>query len=107
MTKNTYTVTKNTYTVTAFCLTLILTLGFVETPGVSAAIEDGHQGHHRALSRRHRAVRKKTAPRRAVSYTCPMHPDILSNSPGTCPKCLMELVRQDARPAKRKQSNRE
>ena len=25
-------------------------------------------------------------------YTCPMHPEVLSNQPVTCPKCGMELV---------------
>ena len=25
-------------------------------------------------------------------YTCPMHPEIRSTSPGTCPKCGMKLV---------------
>lgn len=25
-------------------------------------------------------------------YTCPMHPEIASDTPGTCPKCHMDLV---------------
>jgi len=24
-------------------------------------------------------------------YTCPMHPEIVSDTPGTCPKCGMDL----------------
>jgi uncharacterized paraquat-inducible protein A len=28
----------------------------------------------------------------AISYTCPMHPDVKSDKPGKCPKCGMELV---------------
>ncbi len=28
----------------------------------------------------------------AVTYTCPMHPEVLSDKPGKCPKCQMELV---------------
>lgn len=28
----------------------------------------------------------------AVTYTCPMHPEILSDKPGKCPKCGMDLV---------------
>ncbi len=26
-----------------------------------------------------------------VEYTCPMHPDVLSDKPGSCPKCGMDL----------------
>ena len=28
----------------------------------------------------------------AAWYTCPMHPEVLQDSPGTCPKCKMDLV---------------
>ena len=28
----------------------------------------------------------------ATSYACPMHPEVTSNEPGTCPKCGMKLV---------------
>ena len=28
----------------------------------------------------------------AVAYTCPMHPDVVTSSPGSCPKCGMQLV---------------
>lgn len=28
----------------------------------------------------------------ATVYTCPMHPEILSDKPGTCPVCNMDLV---------------
>ena len=27
-----------------------------------------------------------------VQYTCPLHPEIIKNEPGQCPKCGMELV---------------
>ncbi len=30
----------------------------------------------------------------ADSYTCPMHPTVVSDKPGTCPVCGMELVRK-------------
>ena len=29
----------------------------------------------------------------SVEYTCPVHPEVRSKSPGTCPKCGMQLVR--------------
>jgi hypothetical protein len=27
-----------------------------------------------------------------MQYTCPMHPEVVQNSPGKCPKCGMDLV---------------
>ncbi len=27
-----------------------------------------------------------------VTYTCPMHPEVQSSTPGSCPKCGMTLV---------------
>lgn len=27
-----------------------------------------------------------------ITYTCPMHPDVIRDAPGRCPKCGMELV---------------
>lgn len=32
----------------------------------------------------------------AVSYTCPMHPQIHESGPGQCPKCGMDLVKEQA-----------
>lgn len=31
----------------------------------------------------------------AAVYTCPMHPEVTSNKPGTCPKCGMTLVKKN------------
>lgn len=28
----------------------------------------------------------------SITYTCPMHPDVMSNKPGKCPKCGMSLT---------------
>ena len=27
-----------------------------------------------------------------TTYTCPMHPEVIKDQPGNCPKCGMELV---------------
>jgi hypothetical protein len=44
---------------------------------------------------------KKIKPATAnVVYTCGMHPDVLSDKPGRCSKCGMELVKRE--PAKKK-----
>jgi CopA family copper-resistance protein len=34
-----------------------------------------------------------------VKYTCPMHPEVISDKPGNCPKCGMKLVQQDKKSA--------
>lgn len=28
----------------------------------------------------------------ATQYTCPMHPEVVTDHPGKCPKCGMDLV---------------
>ena len=29
-----------------------------------------------------------------ATYTCPMHPEVIANEPGKCPKCGMDLVKK-------------
>jgi hypothetical protein len=29
---------------------------------------------------------------KAAKYTCPMHPELVKDKPGDCPKCGMKLV---------------
>src|SRR5215207_6850845 len=92
----------------ASCIAVVLALTFGELPR-AAAIQDQHQRskHRHAVSRRNRAARQRVKVQRkairrrpAISYVCPMHLDIHSNSRGTCPKCLMDLV-AEGRDAKR------
>ena len=32
----------------------------------------------------------------SIIYTCPMHPEVISNKPGNCPKCGMALVQKNS-----------
>jgi hypothetical protein len=42
------------------------------------------------------AASRPSDPAAAVLYVCPMHPEVQSPAPGTCPKCGMDLVRKEA-----------
>jgi hypothetical protein len=42
---------------------------------------------------------KPSASVAAAKYTCVMHPEVISDAPGKCPKCGMELVPMKAKPS--------
>lgn len=51
---------------------------------------EASQGHH------HEAARgTDDAPAAAAVYSCPMHPEVTSDAPGSCPKCGMALVKKE------------
>lgn len=35
--------------------------------------------------------------KKVQQYTCPMHPEVISNKSGKCPKCGMALVKMEAK----------
>jgi membrane fusion protein, copper/silver efflux system len=39
------------------------------------------------------APEKNSSVKSSATYTCPMHPDVVSSTPGTCPRCKMDLVK--------------
>ena len=39
-------------------------------------------------------------PAPAAEYTCPHHPEVVSDKPGICPKCKMDLVPKKPEPKK-------
>ena len=55
----------------------------VGRPGAQAPAAEPHQHQHQ-----HEPAETETA----AVYVCPMHPEVTSNAPGTCPKCGMALV---------------
>lgn len=38
------------------------------------------------------------SPQSSVRYTCPMHPEVVSDTAGRCPHCGMKLVEQEQAP---------
>ena len=52
------------------------------------AEKHAHQGHHA------HGDHSEPASHEPGLYTCPMHPEVTSDTPGSCPKCGMDLVPQ-------------
>lgn len=67
---------------------LVVVLALAVTFGLKRSKQQGGSGFLSSSS----AGSKPVAG--AVAYTCPMHPFILKDKPGTCPICSMELVRK-------------
>jgi hypothetical protein len=68
-------------------------------PAATAQSHDAHDGHavHRGAEP-DRPVPAPTiatapAPAEAATYSCPHHPEVVSNEPGKCPKCKMTLTK--------------
>jgi hypothetical protein len=57
---------------------------------LSAKIRRAFSTKHRNKSDRHHATKPKPVAR-DQKYTCPMHPEIVRDGPGSCPICGMAL----------------
>lgn len=83
-------------TATLLSLVIVIAVLAIATPPSAA----GHDGSYSKSDQATKSL-KRNAPkargkarrkvRKVVSYSCPMHPDMLSPSPGECPKCGMDL----------------
>jgi Cu+-exporting ATPase len=50
-----------------------------------------HHGHHGHSAHATVPVSDAPAPAPGTRYTCPMHPEIVRDAPGSCPICGMAL----------------
>lgn len=57
----------------------------------TASMGHEHHGHDHGTS---------PADPAATEYTCPHHPEVVSDKPGVCPKCKMDLVPKKPEPKK-------
>jgi Cu+-exporting ATPase len=74
-----------------FCSTHCLAK-FEADPDKYAAPAAKPEGHSCCGAKAHRPTQPPTQPTtEAVKYTCPMHPEVVQDGPGTCPKCGMAL----------------
>lgn len=53
-----------------------------------------HSEHDHAAHTAEQTVLQQVLPAQSSSYVCPMHPQIVQNTPGSCPICGMDLVPQ-------------
>ena len=89
-------------TIPQFCAALALLAAVYSTP--LRADPAHHSSHEHALSGSiaadgaNEAARAGGSLQSAVRYTCPMHPEVVSDTPGRCPHCGMKLVEQEGAP---------
>ncbi|KKN34754.1 hypothetical protein LCGC14_0790480 [marine sediment metagenome] len=80
--------------------------GMTLVPRETSAV--GHGGHEQAQNMAETVDHSEHAPKsddschaghdetaKDAAYTCPMHPEVVSDEPGKCPKCGMNLVKAD------------
>ncbi len=73
-------------------LTVTLALTISPAAGAHAShVPDGHEGRRVENHARRPAKRRQKTEKQQAMYTCPMHHEVRSKTPGECPKCKMEL----------------
>jgi hypothetical protein len=74
---------------------LLMTFALTSSPAAGAHASHGPDGQEgpraETRARRRTAKRRQTTQKQQAMYTCPMHHEVRSKTPGECPKCKMEL----------------
>ncbi|HRI59687.1 MAG TPA: efflux RND transporter periplasmic adaptor subunit [Saprospiraceae bacterium] len=72
----------------------LITLGLLVLALTAAACRQKNAGHEGHTPEEKAGHESHNAEEKAV-YTCPMHPEILRDAPGSCPICGMDLVKKE------------
>ena len=91
---------------------LVAALALTISPAAGAHDHDAHaangqERHHagtrvrRRPAKRRQNAQKQNVPKQQAVYTCPMHHEVRSKTPGECPTCKMELELEET-PARAK-----
>ena len=79
-------------------LTALIVLGF-SAPGQEMMSHKYHMDSTKVEKPMPHKQHQDTAmtAKKMQQYTCPMHPEVMTNKPGKCPKCGMTLVKKEAK----------
>ena len=72
------------------CL-VVLGIAFSACSNNTGSTKDTTGNKDSSSSMKDSSMMKQTA----VVYTCKMHPEVISDKPGKCPKCGMDLVKKE------------
>lgn len=75
------------------------------TWGVSSKAEAGCGGNSSCGMSNNNVQQAADKQTNLVQYTCPMHPEVVSNLAGNCPKCGMNLIKVEGKAAEKSDAN--
>ena len=84
-----------------FCVALTLIIAVFCTRLLAEPLDHtgSHQhSHSHAVNGSQKVALNYGLSQSGVRFTCPMHPEVVSETPGRCPHCGMKLVEQELTP---------
>ncbi len=71
---------------------ITITIAMVVILGIRSNMSAQEHDHGK-----HQMQTIQTIEQKKESYSCPMHPEVISDKPGECPKCGMDLVKTESK----------
>src|SRR5437667_1846335 len=72
-------------------ISVLICVFTLATTAKVAAIDPNRRGHEHEYEQEQEQEQEQEHEKKQ-KYTCPMHPEVVTNHPGNCPKCGMKLV---------------